>query len=130
MSNSLIAATAPRRDVATIEAMLNLIESEEIRRKLEAVLTSDTGTEARLDRVLTAMEAGRALGRSGRSVHTLANEGHLRRVRLPGRKIGGGFLESDVLALLARSQVQEDGSQAKDRAAARKARLASKESAA
>lgn len=95
--------TAQNRDVQTITAMLNLIESPEIRKKLETVLTADAGSDTGLDRVLTAAEAGRALGRSGRSVHNLANEGHIRRVRMPGRKIGGGFLESDVRALLARS---------------------------
>ena len=51
--------------------------------------------------MLTAEESGRVLGCTDRTVHTLANEGHLRRVRFPGRKLGNGFLESDVRALLA-----------------------------
>ena len=92
--------TSPQRDVATITAMLNLIEAPDIRAKVEAALKDQA-----LDKVLTAEESGRVLGCTDRTVHTLANEGHLRRVRFPGRKLGNGFLESDVRALLARSVV-------------------------
>ncbi len=93
--------TAPQRDVQTITAMLNLLESPDIRRRVERALTTEQ-TET-LDRVLTADEAGRFLGVTGRTVHTMAQEGLLRRVKFPGRKIGAGFLESSVRALLARA---------------------------
>lgn len=93
--------TAPQRDVATITAMLNLIETPDIRQRIAAALKHE---EVETSRVWTAAETGRVLGGvSARTVHTLANQGHLRRVKFPGRKIGCGFLESDVRALLARS---------------------------
>ena len=92
--------TAPQRDVATITAMLNLVESPEIRQRIEAALKHE---EADASRVLTAEQSGRILGVSGRTVFGFAKGGLLRRVKYPGRKIGGGFLEADVRALLARS---------------------------
>ncbi len=92
--------TSPARDVATITAMLNLIESAEIRARIEAALKQE---EREVSRVISADQAGRILGKSGRTVFAFAKAGELRRVKFPGRKIGGGFLESDVLALLARS---------------------------
>jgi hypothetical protein len=88
--------TAPQRDVATITAMLNLIETPAIRTKIEAALKDEA-----IDKVITAEKAGQVLGCSNRTIHTLANEGHLRRVRFPGRSQGSGFLESDVRTLLA-----------------------------
>ena len=92
--------TAPQRDVATITAMLNLVESPDIRQRIEAALKHE---EAETSRVLTSEQAGRILGVSGRTVFQFAKAGLLRRVKYPGRKIGGGFLEADVRALLARS---------------------------
>lgn len=89
-----------QRDVQTITAMLNLIESPDIRRKVQAALKDE---RVQADRVLTSDEAGRILGVSGRTVFQFAKAGLLRRVKYPGRKIGGGFLESDVRGLLARS---------------------------
>lgn len=92
--------TAPQRDVATITAMLNLVESPDIRQRIEAALKHE---EAEASRVLTSEQAGRILGVSGRTVFQFAKSGLLRRVKYPGRKIGGGFLEADARALLARS---------------------------
>ena len=92
--------TAPQRDVATITAMLNLIETPDIRQRIEAALKHE---EVETSRVLTATDSGRVLNVSARTVHTFANQGLLRRVKFPGRKLGNGFLESDVRALLARS---------------------------
>jgi len=93
-------AQQQQRDVATITAMLNLIESPAIRKKGETALRDE---QVQTDRVLTSDEAGRILGVSGRTVFQFAKGGMLRRVKYPGRKIGGGFLESDVRDLLARS---------------------------
>ena len=92
--------TAPQRDVATITAMLNLIETPDLKTRIEAALKHE---EAEASRVLTSEQAGRVLGVSGRTVFGFAKAGLLRRVKYPGRKIGGGFLEADVCALLARS---------------------------
>ena len=94
--------TSPQRDVATVTAMLNLVESPDIKRKIEAALKDE---QLHNDRVITAEKSGQLLGVTDRTVHTLANEGHLRRVKFPGRKQGAGFLESDVRALLAKSLV-------------------------
>ena len=92
--------TAQQRDVATVTAMLNLVESPDIRQRIEAALKHE---QVEQSRVLTSDEAGRILGRSGRWVFRAAKNGHLRRVHFPGSKIGGGFLQSDVEALLARA---------------------------
>lgn len=95
--------SATQRDINTVTAMLKLIESPEMRRRLEAAL-HDTGDEPEvLNRVLTAKQAGKILGRSDRWVLGASKSGILRRVRYPERKIAGGFMESDVRALLANS---------------------------
>ena len=92
-----------QRDIETVKTMLCLVESPEIRRRLEMAL-QDTGEEPIVrDRLLTAREAGLILGRSDRWVLGEAKAGRLAKVRYPGRKIASGFLESDVRALLARS---------------------------
>ena len=52
-------------------------------------------------RVLTPKATAEMLSRSRRYVHRLANEGVLRPVRLPNRKRGIGFLQSDVERLIA-----------------------------
>lgn len=92
--------TPQQRDVQTVTAMLNLVESQDIKNRIESALKHE---EAESSRVLTSVQAGRMLGVSGRTVFSFAKSGLLRRVKFPGRKIGGGFLESDVRSLLARS---------------------------
>jgi len=92
-----------QRDIDTVKTMLTLVESPEIRRRIETALRSSDEEPAVQDRVLTAQQAGKILGRSDRWVLKASKEGLLKRVRYPGRKIAGGFLESDVRALLARS---------------------------
>jgi hypothetical protein len=52
-------------------------------------------------RVLRRAEAARRAACCVRVIDRLAQEGKLKRVRLPGRKRGCGFLESDINALLA-----------------------------
>jgi hypothetical protein len=91
-----------QRDVKLIATMLELIESPEIRRRIEKVLLG-RDAEAPPDRVMTAEEAGQMLGVSDRTVFTFAKQGLLRRVKYPGRKQAGGFRYSDVTGLLARS---------------------------
>lgn len=92
-----------QRDIDTVKTMLTLVESAEIRRRIETALQAPDEEPAVQDRVLTAKQAGQILGRSDRWVLMASKEGLLKRVRYPGRKIAGGFMESDVRALLARS---------------------------
>ena len=92
-----------QRDIDTVTTMLRLVESPEIRRRLETALQDSRDEPTVQDRVLTAQQAGKILGRSDRWVLKASKDGLLRRVRYPGRKIAGGFMESDVRALLARS---------------------------
>ena len=51
-------------------------------------------------RLLRPVEAARRLSRSVRSVHRLAKEGFLPKVKLPGRVRACGFRESDLAALI------------------------------
>ena len=92
------------RDVKLLATMLELIESPEIRRRIEKVLLGKDA-DAPPDRVLTAQEAGKMLGVTDRTVHTFAKQGLLRRVKYPGRKLGGGFRYSDITRLMERSVV-------------------------
>ncbi|MDD2239571.1 MAG: hypothetical protein PHI93_02800 [Kiritimatiellae bacterium] len=91
-----------RRDIKLIATMLELIESPEIRRRIEKVLLAQD-VDAPPDRVITAAEAGKILGVTDRTVFTFANQGLLRRVKYPGRRQGGGFRYADVTTLLERS---------------------------
>jgi hypothetical protein len=59
-----------------------------------------TPTEAPAPRIIRRAETARRLARSPRAVDRLAAAGFLRRVILPGRTRGAGFVESDVCALL------------------------------
>lgn len=95
------------RDVKLIATMLELIESSEIRRRIEKVLLGKDA-DAPPDRVLTAAEAGKILGVTDRTVFTFAKQGLLRRVKYPGRKQAGGFRYSDISRLLNRSVVVAD----------------------
>jgi predicted DNA-binding transcriptional regulator AlpA len=52
-------------------------------------------------RLLRRKEAAARLGGSLRWIDRLAEQGHLRKIKLPGRKRGCGFLESDINQLLA-----------------------------
>lgn len=90
------------RDVKLIATMLELIETPEIRRRIVKVLLAQDA-DAPPDRVLTAAEAGKILGVCDRTVLTFAKQGHLRRVKYPGRKQAGGFRYSDISTLLERS---------------------------
>jgi hypothetical protein len=58
-------------------------------------------SQQRIQRIVRRAEAARMYGCSLRLVDRLAEQGVLKKVRLPGRKRGAGFLESDLLALIA-----------------------------
>jgi hypothetical protein len=55
----------------------------------------------RIQRIVRRTEAARMYGCSLRLIDRLAAQGVLEKVRLPGRKRGAGFRESDLLALIA-----------------------------
>ena len=92
------------RDVKLIAIMLELIETPEIRRRIEKVLLGKDAA-APPDRVMTAAEAGKMLGVTNRTVFNYAKQGLLRRVKYPGRTRAGGFRYLDVSGLLERSVV-------------------------
>ena len=92
------------RDVKLIAVMLELIETPEIRRRIEKVLLAQDA-DAPPDRVLTAAEAGKMLGVTSRTVFNFAKQGLVRRVKYPGRTRAGGFRYSDISRLLERSVV-------------------------
>ena len=93
-----------QRDVKLIATMLELIETPEIRRRIEKVLLGKDAA-APPDRVMTAAEAGKMLGVTNRTVFNYAKQGLLRRVKYPGRTRAGGFRYLDVSGLLERSAV-------------------------
>ena len=95
------------RDVKLIATMLELIESPEIRRRIEKVLLGKD-EDAPPDRVMTAAEAGKMLGVTDRTVFNFAKQGLLRRVKYPGRTRAVGFRYLDVSSLLERSVECED----------------------
>ena len=92
------------RDVKLIATMLELIETPEIRRRIEKVLLGKDAA-APPDRVMTAAEAGKMLGVTNRTVFNFAKQGLLRKVKYPGRTRAGGFRYLDVSGLLERSVV-------------------------
>lgn len=59
-------------------------------------------------RLLKRREVARRLGCCPRTVDNLARTGSLRRVLLPGRQRGAGFLESDVTNLIEAAIVVEE----------------------
>lgn len=60
----------------------------------------ETGAES-IARIVRRAEAARMYGCSLRLIDRLAAQGFLRKVRLPGRQRGAGFLQSELLALIA-----------------------------
>lgn len=55
------------------------------------------------ERIVRRLEAARLLARTPRAVDLLAEQGHIQKVRLPGRKRNAGFRMSDLQALVAGS---------------------------
>ena len=58
-------------------------------------------TKPTAPRIIRRREAAQMYGCSLRLIDRLAAQGVLRRVRLPGRQRGAGFLQSDLLAIIA-----------------------------
>ncbi len=52
------------------------------------------------NRIMRRAEACKVLGRTMRAIDLLSKQGHLKKVRFPGRTRAGGFLAADVFALL------------------------------
>ncbi|MEI6787359.1 MAG: hypothetical protein WCL49_02655 [bacterium] len=59
-------------------------------------------TQTDSTRIMRRAEAGKVLGRSTRAIDLLAKQGHLKKVHFPGRTRAGGFLATDVFALIGR----------------------------
>lgn len=70
--------------------------------QLAAVDAVLAGTAATPCRVLRRRAVAAMLGVSPRTVDALRRAGHLRAVRLPGRKNVAGFVEAEVSALVGR----------------------------
>ena len=58
-------------------------------------------------RLLKRLEAARRLGCCPRTVDSLARAGSLRRVLLPGRSRGAGFIEADITRLIEGGVVED-----------------------
>jgi len=91
---------------AGLKADPTISPSDRIR--LLATLRAGLGTEAKpaiapdaAPRVIRRKEAAHRLACCVRVIDRLAQEGKLKRVRLPGRIRSAGFLESDINQLLA-----------------------------
>jgi hypothetical protein len=75
---------------------MEMIRNGEYPTTITALPPPDTGP-----RVIRRQEAADRLACCVRVIDRLAQEGKLRRVKLPGRTRAAGFLESDVYSLLA-----------------------------
>jgi hypothetical protein len=64
-------------------------------------LAAETSPLQGKERLIRRAEAAEVLSRSTRAIDLLVAQGHLRKVILPGRKRGGGFLASEVSALIS-----------------------------
>jgi hypothetical protein len=76
------------------------------RNKIVARMRNGEGQPAPVqtaERILTRAEVAKRLSRSLRLVDRLSQSGALRRITLPGRQRSAGFLERDVVALIAGS---------------------------
>jgi len=96
---------APNPTLAAIVALLPTLPDSAMRRRVESALIAPSPKEmpvALPDCVLSANETATAFSVTPKTVHRMAAEGVLHRVRLPGRKRGVGFLRSEVVELLAR----------------------------
>ena len=66
------------------------------------ITPAQTPTQTDSNRIMRRAEAGKVLGRSTRAIDLLAKQGHLKKVHFPGRTRAGGFLATDVFALIGR----------------------------
>jgi hypothetical protein len=83
---------------STVRVLLSTMSPAVQARLLSEI--SPTAEEV-VDRIIRARETAKMLSCSTRTVGALAKAGHLKRVFLPGRKLGAGFRLSDVKALIA-----------------------------
>jgi hypothetical protein len=86
----------------TIALLVNSLPAADKARLLKSLQDTPT-TTAEAPRVLKAPDVAARLHCTARTVYGLASQGHLRRITLPGRKRGCGFLESEVDALMERN---------------------------
>ncbi len=94
---------------ATLDAIKALLRSDPTipprDRQLIAVAAQNHGAtttrpETAAPKIISRAEAGNRLNRSPRAVDLLADQGHLQRVKMPGRVRNCGFRLADVEALI------------------------------
>ncbi len=105
--NSAYPITGTERALVAILTNSNDIPANR-RDEILALLTNAPKAEEATplpDRIITVPETASALRQTKRTVHRLCNEGHLVRVKFPGRKNAAGILASSVSALLQKCAV-------------------------
>ena len=76
-------------------------DESDVKQILEWLGVNHPNATKQVPRLVRRKDAAKMLARSERAIDLLAQQGHLKRFRLPGRDRGAGFLESDILALLS-----------------------------
>lgn len=98
MNNSKLHPT-----LAALSALLPTMPDAAMRLRIERAITTPVEALSPLpDQIISPRDVARALACTPKTVHRLASQGELHRVRLPGRKRGHGFLASEVSRLLIR----------------------------
>jgi hypothetical protein len=98
MMDSTLAAI---RAVVSADPTLTLTDRKRILAALQNAPQQEAPTTPQPDRILKARDAAALIGKTPRTLHRLAAQGAIRRVRFPGRRRGAGYRASDVQALIA-----------------------------
>jgi predicted P-loop ATPase len=85
----------------TVRVLIGTLPANIRTRLVRDLATEMAPAQQDTHRIMRRAEAGKVLGRSTRAIDLLAKQGHLEKVRFPGRTRAGGFLAADVYALLA-----------------------------
>ena len=96
--------------LAAFAALLPTLQDAAMRRRIELAIATPPADEmpaALSNRVLSASETARVFSVTPKTIHRMAADGTLHRVKLPGRVRGCGFLQSEVVALLLKCAVGE-----------------------
>ncbi len=92
-----------RHDMTTAETVTLLVQSlpASDKARLLKSLRESPAPAVEAPRILKAPDVAARLHCTPRTVYGLAAQGHLRRITLPGRTRGCGFLESEVSQLMS-----------------------------
>ena len=85
----------------TVRVLIGTLPANVRMRLVRELAQEIPATQTDSNRIMRRAEAGKILGRSARAIDLLAKQGHLKKVHFPGRTRAGGFLATDVFALLA-----------------------------